>query len=176
MTSSQPLPRTKEDRRAAAKARAEAARADSAERARIRKEPLPDGVFLVRLEKKVAALRVTAGLVEAQTERDGPWAPLDVRGIGRGGWLWSRAKLTLGDGSHRRVCVYYAGEQGMGDVGRPDQSGSGGIVSSLGNDPISTVIALVFLAICILIAPFVIGGFVRHSRGAGRLIRAVSPR
>ena len=174
MTSRPAMQLTKDEKRAAAKARAEARRADAAERARVRQQPLPDGTFLVRLDKKVTAVRVTAGLVETQTERDGSWAPLDIREIGRGGWLWSRTRLTLGDGSRKRACVYYAREQGMADVGRPDQSSSGGILSGLGNDPISMVIALVFLAICICLVPFVIAGFVRHSRGAGRLIRAVS--
>lgn len=176
MTPRQPVRLTKDEKQAAAKERAEARRADTAERARVRQQPLPDNTFLVRLDKKVTALRVTAGLVEMQAERDGSWAPLDIRTIGRGGWLWSRTKFTLGDGSHKRACVYYAREQGMADVGRPDQSSSGAILSGLGDDPISMVIALVFLAICICLVPFVMAGFVRHSRGAGRLIRAVSAR
>jgi hypothetical protein len=172
VTSTQPVKLTKDQRRADAKARAAAARADAQERARLRKEPLPAGIHLGRIDKRVAALRVTAGHVEVQTERDGPWQPLDVTGVGRGGWLWTRAKFTLADGSHKRVCGYAAGEQGLADVGQRD-TGDGLSLPELGNDPISGVIGLVFLVIYLVALPFITVALVRHSRASGRLIRAV---
>ena len=151
-------------------------RADAEKRARLRKQSLPEGVFLVRLDRRVAALRVSAGAVEVQAERDGPWQPMEIAAAGRGGWLWSRAKLSLAGGTRKRVCVYHAGEQGLGDVGRSDQSTSGALVGGLGNDPISAVIAVLFLLVCVLATPFVLAAFVRHFRGAGRLIDAIAAR
>ena len=177
MTSPRPVALTKEDRRAAAgtkaRAEAEAKRADLRERSDLRKQPVPPGVYLGRVDKKVAALRLTAGRVALQTERDGPWRPLDVTGVRRGGWLWTRARLTLADGSHKRVCVYHPGEQGLADVGQRD-TGDGFGMPSLGNDPISGVIGLIFLLIYLIALPFITFWMLRHARAAGRFIRALS--
>jgi hypothetical protein len=170
---SQPAGLAKGDKRAAGKAKARTARPDAQQRERSRTQPLPPGVFLGRLNNKVAAWWIDDGRLAVQTERDGPWEQLDVTAAGRGGWLWTRAKLTLADGSRRRVCVYRAGERGPVEVGEPDSGDSFG-VGSLGNDPISAVIGLVLVVVYLIALPFVTVSLVRHSRAAGRFLMALA--
>ena len=165
-------PRT-DDRRPDRRAKAATARLDAHQRERSRTQPLPPGVFLGRMTNRVTALRITAGQLALQIERDGPWQPVEVATAGRGGWLWTRAKLTLADGSRRRVCVYHPGERGLAEVGQRD-TGGGFDPGGLGNDPISAVIALVMLVLYVIALPFLTVSLVRHGRAAGRLLRELA--
>jgi hypothetical protein len=164
----------KDSKRAAGKkAKARPAGLDAQQRQRSRAQPLPAGVFLGRINNKVAAWRIQDGRLAVQTDRDGEWQPLDVTAAGRGGWVWTRAKLTLADGSRRRMCVYHPGERGLVEVGEPD-SGDGIGVGSLGNDPISAVIGVVLVLIYLIALPFVTVSLVRHGRAAGRFLVALA--
>lgn len=168
-----PAKLAKDNKRTAGKAKARSARVDAQQRQRSRAQPLPPGVFLGRMNNKVTAWWITEGRLAVQTERDGPWQPLDVTAAGRGGWLWTRARLTLADGSRRRVCVYGPGERGLVEVGEPDSGDSFG-VGSLGNDPISAVIGMVLVVIYLIALPFVTVSLVRHGRAAGRFLEALA--
>lgn len=153
------------------KARMLAEREDRKIRAQLRKDPLPQGVTLVRLGGRVAAVRVL-GRAELQTERDGEWRPLRPSEARRGRIRPARVVATDAELGKLSMRCYLPGEQGIADVGQRDSSA----VGDLGNDPISAVIATVILIGFVLASPYFAVRYARRcsqARGLAEQLRGL---
>jgi hypothetical protein len=148
------------------KARLLAEREDRKVRAQLRKEPLPDGVTLVRHGGRVAAVRVGVGRAEMQTERDGEWRTLQLAEARRGRLRPARAVATDAELGRLSMRCYLPGEQGIADVGQRDSSAIG----DLGSDPISGVIGTVMLIGFLLLSPYFAVRYARRCSVAGALV------
>jgi len=149
------------------KARLLAEREDRKVRAQLRKEPLPDGVTLVRLGGRVAAVRVAVGRAELQTERDGQWKQLRLSEARRRRVQRARVVATDAELGKLSMRCYLPAEQGVADVGQRDSSAIG----DLGNDPISGVIGTLMLIGFVLLSPYFAVRYARRCSVARSLAR-----
>lgn len=85
-----------------------------------RRRPLPDGVTLVRLDGRVAALYLDPGRALVQVEPGGAWLELRITAAWRNR-LGNRVWVTLPDGSGRDLYPFVAGERGIAEIGQPDR-------------------------------------------------------
>lgn len=166
----------KQARAAQAKAAAEQRRQRRRDVAEERKRPLPSNTAVVRHRKKVAVLTAGPGQLLLQTA-DG--ATAYASGAARPGRLVSgRIFLTDPDGSVEKVRAYCNGERAPSEIGQTHKAsgGSGGVsdaFSSLGDDPISMVIALVLILLMIVALPIVIYVWLRNRRRRTLVARRV---
>lgn len=136
-----------------------------------RRHQLPAGVSMVRLHSRYAALRIRSA-VTLRLTLDGPWEPLDIRRVSRARRPWVvRTELT--DGRVLYLRPFEPGEAGLRDCGY--RVGGPGDSAPLGNDPVSAVIAVASIVFYLLAAPLFVAAYVRRSRIAGRLVRALQP-
>jgi hypothetical protein len=166
----------KQARAAQAKAAAEQRRQQQRHVAEERKRPLPSNTAVVRHRKKVAVLTAGPGQLLLQTA-DGAtaYAPGAAR---RGRLVSGRIFLTDPDGSAQKVRAYCDGERAPSEIGQTHKAsgGSGGVsdaFSSLGDDPISMVIALVLVVLMVVALPIVIYVWLRNRRRRTLVARRV---
>lgn len=149
--------------------------AGSAER---RRDPLPDGVRMVYLEHRAAALWLRApGQAALRTQRDGPWQELTIRGVRRYLRPWM-VRVRLADGTRLKLRLILPGKAGLADCGR-DQGGPEGFwPDDLGgaDDPFSAVLVALAWLLTLLLLPWVSWNNARRCAHAHRLVRALKPR
>ena len=128
---------------------------------------------MVHLKYRIAALRIRAGgAIALRTDRDGPWDPVQVVSARRAVRPWV-IKIELVDGSHLYLRPCLPGEAAITEFGRD----IGGIpdTETLGDDPVSGVIAVLGIAFYLLASPFFIVANWRRTGVAARLRGELSP-
>ena len=86
-------------------------------------EPLPPGVTMVRMNKRVTGLHVDPGVggISVLERPDRPWRPLPtLTKVSRGAIIRSRLKLRFADGTSVTVRPYKPKFKGLLETGRPD--------------------------------------------------------
>jgi hypothetical protein len=84
-------------------------------------EPLPEGVTMVRMNKRVTGLRVEPGGISVLERPDRPWRPLPpVTKVSRGAIIRSRLRLRFADGTSTTVRPYRLKHKGLLETGRRD--------------------------------------------------------
>jgi hypothetical protein len=98
------------------------ARAATLHRFAVRKQPLPEGVTLVRLAGVVTALCADRAGVRVQCEADGPWLSLPVQWV-RHPRRAHLVQVELQGQPEQWIFPYAPGDMGMADVGTVDHGG-----------------------------------------------------
>lgn len=131
-----------------------------------RQNQWPAGVTMVQIKRRFAALRVRS-TVELRTVADAPFERLDIRALGRARRPWV-LRAELADGSVTYLRPFLPGEAGLPDCGT--RVGGIGDSPSVGNDPLSALIAVVAIVFYVLASPFFIAATVRRTKAAKRLL------
>jgi hypothetical protein len=121
---------------------------------------------MVQIKRRFAAVRVRSSSVALRTGTDDGWQLLDVRQVTRARRPWV-VRVELADGSATYLRPFLPGEAGLPDCGA--RVGGVGDSETLGNDPVSAVIALIAIPFYVLASPFFVAANWRRTRVATRL-------
>lgn len=138
-----------------------------------RRDPMPPGVWVVRVLGRYTALRALGpGRVESWNGHDTEPQQFAVAGLTRGWWRGSRLKLVGPAGESLVLRTVNPGSVGLAAVGDREASSA----DSLGNDPISTIVGMLFLIYALFASPWLIAKAMRRRRIRNEVANAVRPR
>jgi hypothetical protein len=136
-----------------------------------RDEPASGTVTMVRRGERVVGLRVSPGHVDLLKDAEGRWSAYGVTGVQRHPVRRSRVRFTRADGSHESVYCYRRGQHSPADAGRHDIRSS--LIDGLGDDPISSILLVLWLLVKIVILPILVVTTVLRWSVARRLVASV---